>query len=171
MIKFLTIFVLILITYSCKRYEDGPNFTLRTPIQRLSGYWEVTKFEIDGVDSLGLKPIHCGQYKITGKVRNGCYMCISSNPNCYGPNEIVPIAQEWYLSNDKERFIGQTSGLPLTVNVDYISATGDTTNINSYTWQIKKLTNKELLFERDVYSSETLYVNYRIEMRKIDAEW
>lgn len=42
--------ILIILTHSCKKYEDGPFISLRSPINRLLGEWEVYSFEIDGSD-------------------------------------------------------------------------------------------------------------------------
>ena len=39
---------------SCKKYADGPAFTLRTKTQRLSEKWEVDNYKINGSDFTSL---------------------------------------------------------------------------------------------------------------------
>ena len=49
----LTILTLvILISYGCTKYDDGPAFSLRTKKARLSGEWELEEYNINGVSQL-----------------------------------------------------------------------------------------------------------------------
>jgi hypothetical protein len=43
-------FISTTILTSCKKYEDGPAFSLRTKKARLQGDWKIDSFSIDGVD-------------------------------------------------------------------------------------------------------------------------
>jgi hypothetical protein len=40
----------IVIVTSCKRYEEGPFLSLRSPEKRLLGLWEITELKVDDVD-------------------------------------------------------------------------------------------------------------------------
>ncbi len=44
----------LLIISSCKKYPDGPSFSLRSPTQRLIGAWGLKIYIIDGVDSTNI---------------------------------------------------------------------------------------------------------------------
>ena len=49
----LTILTLvILISYGCTKYDDGPAFSLRTKKARLSGEWELEEYNMNGVSQL-----------------------------------------------------------------------------------------------------------------------
>lgn len=39
---------------SCKKYPDGPSFSLRSPTQRLIGAWGLKTYTVDGVDSINI---------------------------------------------------------------------------------------------------------------------
>ena len=49
--KIYIILLLIATTMSCKKYEDGPLISLRSPKNRLKGEWHVVKYTNNGVDS------------------------------------------------------------------------------------------------------------------------
>lgn len=39
---------------SCKKYEEGPSFSLKTVKARLSGEWQIEKYTVNGIDSTEL---------------------------------------------------------------------------------------------------------------------
>jgi hypothetical protein len=45
------ILILVAISEGCKKYEDGPCFSLRSVKNRIVGTWKVDKLYIDGIDS------------------------------------------------------------------------------------------------------------------------
>lgn len=51
---FAALSVLVLHTSSCKRYEEGPAFTLRTAKARLVNTWEIEKYMVNGEDITAL---------------------------------------------------------------------------------------------------------------------
>ena len=51
---FAALSVLALHTSSCKRYEEGPAFTLRTAKARLVNTWEIEKYMVNGEDITAL---------------------------------------------------------------------------------------------------------------------
>ena len=40
----------MLFLVSCGKYEDGPDFTLRSKTARIAGSWTLEKYMVDGVD-------------------------------------------------------------------------------------------------------------------------
>ncbi len=45
-------FILVVITvFSCKKYPDGPTFSLRSPSQRIIGAWKLNSYLVSGNDS------------------------------------------------------------------------------------------------------------------------
>ena len=46
----------LLLFSTCKRYPDGPNFTLRTIKNRMIGTYDLDKFIVNGIDSTNLLP-------------------------------------------------------------------------------------------------------------------
>jgi len=50
----LILIVIAAITEGCKKYEDGPWISFRSPIKRLYGVYTLTKYTVNGEDSLSL---------------------------------------------------------------------------------------------------------------------
>lgn len=50
----LVLLVIIAITESCKKYDEGPMFSLRSAYGRFSDVHVLTKYTVDGIDSLEL---------------------------------------------------------------------------------------------------------------------
>jgi hypothetical protein len=103
---------------SCKKYEEGPGFSLKSKIARLTGIWEVV--EIDKIDmpvdeKMILEFEKEGDFKFTYEYSYYSYSYAYS----YEGN--------WEWSSDKEA---------LKIDMD-----GDIVE-----WEILKLTNKELWF-------------------------
>ena len=48
-----SLLIIAIIITGCKKYEDGPAFSLLSKKQRLIGEWEVTEFKINGIDAIG----------------------------------------------------------------------------------------------------------------------
>ena len=53
---------------SCKKYPEGPNFTLRTRTERLCNTWKVENYKIDGNDFTSLVSSYTETYS-----KNGVY--------------------------------------------------------------------------------------------------
>ena len=58
----LILIVLAAITEGCKKYKDGPLFSLRTAENRLYGFYDLTTYTVNGVDSLSLYNDSLGGY-------------------------------------------------------------------------------------------------------------
>ena len=53
--KILCLFFLSsLIIFSCKKYPDGPLFSVRAPSQRIIGAWKLKSYMINGTDSINI---------------------------------------------------------------------------------------------------------------------
>ena len=107
--------------HSCKKYEDGPAFSLRTKKSRLKGEWEVVEI----IDNNG--------QKITGvdvemEFEKDGDFSTTFTYSYYGTTYTSKYDGEWEFSSDKEE-------LEVTVNGQ------------REVWEIKRLTNKEFWFE------------------------
>lgn len=119
---FLTLAASFVLT-GCK-YDDGPNFSLRTKKARLVGEWQLDEVEIDGTDYTS----EFNRWEIEFKKDNK-YNLSAEIINAYYGNITINDDGEWDFSNDK---------LELEVKSD----DGEQTD-----YEIKRLTNKELWFE------------------------
>ena len=110
---------------ACGKYEDGPNFSLLTKTQRLTGDWEVTKFQNEegtnlinlGYD-IDLEFDKDGDFKFSSEYNITQYGYTYSGANT--------AEGEWEFSDNKEE-----------IELDYDDGTSEE-------WEITRLTNKEL---------------------------
>lgn len=116
----------------CKKYEDGPYFSLLTKKQRLTGDWEATKL----ISSDGQNMIDQGVDVEIEFDNDGDFKLSASNTytDYYGQSYTYTnnLKGDWEFSNDKEE-----------VELDYDD--GFTED-----WEITRLTNKE--FEANITS-------------------
>ena len=115
--------VTILNFQSCKKYDDGPGFSLRSVTKRLTGEWEVTDIQglanIDG--EITLEFDKDGDFKITSEI-NYSYYGYSYN---YSNTE----NGEWSFEDGKR-----------TIELEF-------DNGDSEEFDINRLTNSEFWFE------------------------
>lgn len=94
LLAFVLLLTSLTIITSCKKYEDGPMFSLRTKKARLTGDWKIQSFTEDGVD-------------ITGFFSSSSEWNIESD-NTYKINLIVtgvnstPETGKWKFGEDKD---------------------------------------------------------------------
>jgi hypothetical protein len=116
--------VTILNFQSCKKYDDGPGFSLRSVTKRLTGKWEVT--DIQGQGSPDHKVFiefeKDGDFKVTHEESSYFY-------NGYSYNYSDTYNGEWSFEDGKR-----------TIELDY-------DNEGSEECEIKRLTNSEFWFE------------------------
>lgn len=113
--------VTILNFNSCKKYEDGPGFSLRSKKWRLTGgEWEVVKATTSNGQS------YLGDYDVEVEFDKDGDFTMSFKYSYYGQS--YSYEGEWEFSSDKEE-----------IEIDIFE---DQTQ-----WEIKRLTNKELWFE------------------------
>ena len=106
---------------SCSKYEDGPMFSLKTKISRLTGVdWEV--IEVDNVD------VSNGYKMILDFDKDGDFTITSSYPSGYGYDYDYSITGEWQWEDGKE-----------TIELELDGETIE--------WEILRLTKDEFWFE------------------------
>ena len=112
--------VTILNFQSCKKYDDGPGFSLRSVTNRLTGEWEVVDIDGDAIGNSGTLTMEFdkdGDFKAT------------SEYSYYGTSYSYSVNGEWSFEDGKE-----------TIELDYDQG-------ESEEWDIKRLTNSEFWFE------------------------
>ena len=147
--KKLILFIIVLaaITEGCKKYEDGPLISLRSVKNRLYGDYTLTKYTVNGVDSLSL-------------YNDSLDLIIHSHPhqddsNIYfvfsGKNESSTGFVMICILINKNKILKAlgTSGLPI--------GTGPFGKDKKPEWEILRLTNKELNM-KTTYNGKEYYV-------------
>lgn len=139
---------------ACKKYPEGPTFSLRSPSQRIIGEWNLNYYNINGIDSLdkflnytvlpGMDLNDPGisdtaGYLIRGGVDTANYV---SNIGLYE------------LKNKKTELV-------LTKNkiVNYLNLTGPLMSSSSITYKILRLKKKELWLQTD-YNGVSYELHY-----------
>jgi hypothetical protein len=115
--------VIVLNFYSCKKYEDGPAFTLKSKNSRLVGEWEVV--EIDGI-KLG-----SGSFSVDLNLefdKDGDFS-FNQSYSYYGYSYSYSYKGDWEWNSNKESLEISMPGSP------------------SEDWDILRLTKDELWFE------------------------
>lgn len=169
MIKQILYFILSIIAISavtnCKKYSEGPKFTLRTVKHRLSGAWKLTRFEVDGIDSLA--DMETNEFLIGSRYTKDK----STYPGYDLYTRFGPLNGSYnrslvYLGLDKESLFfcneGQTKNF-VTSHLKYknVFVSGDTADNSGF--KILKLTNSEL----KSCSFKTAVLPYTIEFKRI----
>jgi hypothetical protein len=126
------LFIIFLFIISC-RYEDGPTISLRSPEQRLKGYYDVNSFSINDIDSTTYYKDSCGcdLWISPGESKIVNYVCILTA--CKGEDTWG----SFLLSNKRDK---------LFISFDSTSMGGiGPLSSNTYIeWEIARLTNKNL---------------------------
>ena len=129
----------VTVSPSCGKYEDGPGFSLASKKSRLTGTWEIDKYEINGVNALTTNNIDLeiefesdGDYTVRTTYSYSGY-------NSYSYTS----SGEWEFSGDKEE-------------IEF-----DPNDGSKFEWEITRLTNKELHVEFDDGSDK-----YELEWEK-----
>ena len=64
--KYILLFLLVAFCFTdCKKYPEGPTFSLRTKMARITGVWDVEYYEASGIDSTSYvlsSPCYCQYY-------------------------------------------------------------------------------------------------------------
>ncbi|MFT5253555.1 MAG: hypothetical protein ACI87N_002596 [Flavobacteriales bacterium] len=145
----------ILIAFSsCSKYEENTGISLRSKRKRAEGNWEITKYEVNGIDSLELRGFPVTKLRFT---------------DVHDDEHIIPfVAGEygggyWYFESDKEiidAHFDPPTQLPFHDPFKYLTQTG-----TGKLWKILRLKEKEMYLSNDADQGETF--NVRIEMTKI----
>ena len=134
----------------CKKYEDGPIFSLLTKKQRLTGEWEAKKVISDGDNlinqgmELELEFDSDGDFKLKSTVQ---YTYTNYYGQTYTNTYNNQVTGDWEFSNDKEE-----------IELDY-------DNGGREEWEITRLTNKELEADITVYMQDKLFPNLELDSK------
>lgn len=124
------IFVLLtLFVASCGKYDEGPNFSLRSKKARLVGTWELEKLYINGT----LQSFSANSYT---------NLEIKKNKDTFTLNSFDALSGQYTVQFGEWEFVEKKEVLRLK----YFDGSG-TTIVHINDWEIKRLTNKELIFE------------------------
>ena len=131
-IALIVIFGILLGMTSCKKFEEGPGFTLRPRTNRVAGVWHIDSYTIDGADSLQQKNFETLDYVFGGLKCNR----IVYGRNC--PITCTNITAEWMFSTNLKNHIV----------FDNVPDVSPFKYLQTYTlWEIRRLTNKEMILQ------------------------
>ncbi|MBA2611045.1 MAG: hypothetical protein H0U95_03675 [Bacteroidetes bacterium] len=129
---FFILLVVISITFfSCKKYPDGPAFSLRSKSERLSNLWKIEQYKYNGSDSTAfVKKYLFNNYRLDIE-KKGEYIF---DYNLVIGSALIPISEsgKWVFSGDKKSVI-------FTKESGNTSAAAGT----NATWEILRLKEKE----------------------------
>ena len=121
---------------SCKKYEEGPEFTLRTAKSRIVNSWVIEKYLVNGNDFTSFWLGVYGDYTIKYD-KNNTYKFVRNGSYKTG---------KWFLKHNYSMLVIQESGVTGTSDYDY--------------GKIRKLTNNEMwLLFKD--GSDTIEIHYK----------
>ena len=133
----LILLILAGIIAGCKKFEDGPCFSLRSVKNRITGTWKVDKFYIDGADStdefnskLGCEiEFSRDAYQTTNYIRT-IYL-----KNCNNGKTLKGLWSFFNKENELHIYFTET--------LDFTNAIGPLGSDKDAFWTILRLTNKE----------------------------
>ncbi|MFT7156791.1 MAG: hypothetical protein ACI8Q1_001806 [Parvicella sp.] len=115
--------VLILNFSSCKKYEDGPGFSLKSKTGRLTGEWEVVQvYDSNGQSLLG------NEYEVEMEFEKDGDFEMTYGYSYGGQSYSYTYKGDWEWESDKSEIEVVMDG-------------------TKQTWEITRLTSKELQFE------------------------
>jgi hypothetical protein len=123
---------------SCKKYEDGPLISLRSPLNRLLGEWEVYYFEIDGLDNTLNYQNDCKcNFRFHSEKHDAIYF---SFLNC---KDNYTVGGRFNLNNES---LTIESGNAYNANnlTDSLNFIGPIKTWNTVVYDVKRLKNKDL---------------------------
>ena len=134
--KFTSIFILILFFSSCKKYENGPAFSLLSKKERVANTWAIQMVKENGVDKTNDYRNVFQNYKLIMDKNNMKYTLTYKLLGIADYSE----TGSWDLSSDK---------LFLVLTKDGTASSPSSTS----NWKILKLKEKELWIETNTNSS------------------
>jgi hypothetical protein len=145
----LILIVIAAITEGCKKYEDGPWISFRSPIKRLYGVYTLTKYTVNGEDSLSLfndsLSLTFDFYYNDIDYINSCLIGSFRNDG-----KFTVIYMHWKLIND-DKILNVYETLGSTVG------TGPFGDNKIADWKILKLRNKEI-WMKTTYNNKEYYI-------------
>ena len=147
----LLLLVITAITAGCKKYPDGPLISLRTAKGRLYGTHNLTKYTVNGVDSLSR---YCDSlstsFHFYKDEDNGIDICNMAGGRKDG--WVSMLGWEWALE-DHNKFLKVTSSGGNYAGTMY---TGPFGNNICPEWQILKLKEKDIIMQTTYNGKEYL---------------
>jgi len=150
----LILIVLAAITEGCKKYPDGPCISFRSVRNRLYGYYTLTKYTVNGTDSLSLfNDSLC--FKFHFYTQHDDYNSYCSVEGERKDGNYSQLHWMWnFKDNNKSIIVYDTSASS--------NGTGPFGYNKLPEWEILRLTNKELNMKTTFSGKE-----YYVELRKI----
>lgn len=157
------IILLAVAVISCKKkYEEGPRFSIWSPIQRLTGEYVLKEYIVDGIDSTDYYLTHhfnnCSEYyfdiqKNTSSGDPYGYSATYCNGDPLINDQGALVQGRWYfLADDSVRLY---FSLPDPVNPTYLDTTVSTALNRVSDWHILQLKSGkmklEAIFNQSVY--------------------
>ena len=133
------IILLLLITTAivagCKKYPDGPLISLRSAKKRLYGVYNITKYTVNGVDSLSLLNDSLGlSLALAYDDVDNIYVGNMGGPRHDGKG--MDFNFNWEL-------VDLNATIKITQTFGFTIGTGAFGNVKTPSWTILKLSNKE----------------------------
>lgn len=153
MLKRITYFLLLVFVASilstCKKYPDGPAFSLRTKRARVIGTWSVESFSVNGEDSTS--QLTCNAYTFKDKGHREMSWCGHSTTG-----------DAWMLLNHKENIsihliLDSTEKTPFPISYNDTFSPYDFGS--SLSWEIQRLTNKQMWLKIN-FNSKEYYIKF-----------
>ena len=149
--------ILIILMHSCKKYEDGPLISFKTPLNRLIGKWQVYYFELNSVDQTNLYIDSCNcNFSFINRKSTLYFRYYNCKPS-YGFGG-------YFNLTDDDKQISTNTDLTFIEDrpvdtIHYFNIFGEVTNV---TWTIKRLKYKDLwIFYYDGITS------YFLKLKKV----
>lgn len=140
--------IVITLVFGCKKYPEGPKISLRTIKHRLSGDWEITRFEVNGVDSLAYLESHKVNIGDNYRKEKSIYTPYSSYTTFKAENDKynssgvnIGLNRE-ALFFETDNYNNDQNFVKKHLRYQYLSVYGDT--VDYYGFRILKLTKQEL---------------------------
>lgn len=157
-VKVLTILFVLVLANSCKKYTEGPDFTLRTKRSRLAGEWKVAEYYVNNIDDLSALPT--GVIEISKKYGVNYYW--GTRDKFAEVNNVSTKEREGFVGfvneGDYLCFLPEKS---LFKNFMYSISIVNNDTIQSSVYQIIKLTKKEVKLQSIDYAIEKKEIVFR----------
>lgn len=117
----LLLLIFSIFIFGCKKYDDGPGLSFLSVTERLTGTWDVKKWEGGGFDAFDIYDEIEMEFGSDGDWQGEYAVFGGGSDDVYG---------NWSFDEDKSHILIEV-------------------NNYEYEWEIKRLTNKELWFETE----------------------
>ncbi|HNW98989.1 MAG TPA: hypothetical protein PKK00_11325 [Bacteroidales bacterium] len=144
------------ITEGCKKYEEGSCFSLRSPLKRIYGTYQLKEYTVNGIDSLGLfKDSLCDILIFFYDKNSNTNGCTIENIRDDG---ISPsLVWTWELiEKNKILSVTYSSCRAGIGTVSWPSGTGPFFDKSKPKWEIIRLTNSEIKMKTTYNNKEYL---------------